>query len=562
MTDTTPNGLLDAFWRYEAALMSNNLGELDRLFAPGPWTLRGDAVGLLVGHDAISAFRAGRGGAPARSVEELHVRAIDDDAAMIVAVVRAASGGRGQQTQLWRRGVDGWQVAVAHVSAPARVVDGTIWRIVGTPLVAGTPGGAAADEADAADAPDSARNAAGDSAGAPEPGLSGREAGSLDGETVAVKDLFAIAGFAVGAGVPAYLAEGRPATETASAVASLLAAGADVVGIARTDEFAYSIAGRNPHYGTPPNAAVPGALPGGSSSGPASAVALGQASIGLATDTGGSIRVPASYQGLWGLRTTHGAVPVDGLLPLAPSFDTVGWLTRDGSTLARAARASIPGVRRELTPRYALVDVSAAFQGEGQAGAGDGQGGEVERAVGEAAARLRAAGIDVDTEPVDVGDLAELAESFRQVQAFEAWGTHGAWIRQHPGALGDEIAARFGAASAVGAEEAGGALRRLHAHAARIAALAEDRILLLPSAASGAPDARATPAQLERVRSATMRLTCIAGSAGLPALSVPALSVTSVHGGRAPFGLCLVGARGSDLALIERGREVAAALTV
>ena len=416
MTDTTPNGLLDAFWRYEAALMSNNLGELDRLFAPGPWTLRGDAVGLLVGHDAISAFRAGRGGAPARSVEELHVRAIDDDAAMIVAVVRAASGGRGQQTQLWRRGVDGWQVAVAHVSAPARVIDGTIWRIVGTPLVAGTPGGAAADEADAADAPDSARNAAGDSAGAPEPGLSGREAGSLDGETVAVKDLFAIAGFAVGAGVPAYLAEGRPATETASAVASLLAAGADVVGIARTDEFAYSIAGRNPHYGTPPNAAVPGALPGGSSSGPASAVALGQASIGLATDTGGSIRVPASYQGLWGLRTTHGAVPVDGLLPLAPSFDTVGWLTRDGSTLARAARASIPGVRRELTPRYALVDVSAAFQGEGQAGAGDGEGGEVERAVGEAAARLRAAGIDVDTEPVDVGDLAELAESFRQVR--------------------------------------------------------------------------------------------------------------------------------------------------
>ena len=123
-----------------------------------------------------------------------------------------------------------------------------------------------------------------------------------------MKDLFEVAGFAVGAGVPAYLAESRPAATSASAVEALVAAGADVIGIAQTDEFAYSVAGRNSHYGTPPNVAAPGSIPGGSSSGPASAVALGQVSIGLGTDTAGSIRVPASYQGLWGLRTSHGAI--------------------------------------------------------------------------------------------------------------------------------------------------------------------------------------------------------------------------------------------------------------
>ncbi|MDO9079141.1 MAG: amidase family protein, partial [Brevundimonas sp.] len=121
--------------------------------------------------------------------------------------------------------------------------------------------------------------------------------------------------------------------------AGLLAAGASVPGIAQTDEFAYSIAGRNPHYGTPPNPAVLGGVPGWSSSGPASAVALGQASIGLGTDTVGSIRVPASYQGLWGLRTTHGSVSADRLLPLAPTFDSVGWVTRSAIALRAAAEA-------------------------------------------------------------------------------------------------------------------------------------------------------------------------------------------------------------------------------
>ena len=296
--------LIDRFWEYERALMANDLDALDELFAPGDDTLRGDAAGILVGHDAISDFRRGRGGAPRREIEHVEIREITDEAALVIAITAPASGGRGQQTQLWQR-VDGaWRVAAAHVSLPVPAVNSTIWRVVGTPLIAGA-------------------------------------SGPLDGQTVAVKDLYDVEGFAVGGGVPAFLDESAPADGHSPAVAALLAAGANITGIAQTDEFAYSIAGLNPHYGTPPNPRVLGGVPGGSSSGPASAVALGQASIGLGTDTAGSIRVPASYQGLWGLRTTHGSVSAERLLPLAPSFDTIGWLTRSSTVLRAAAEATL-----------------------------------------------------------------------------------------------------------------------------------------------------------------------------------------------------------------------------
>ncbi|MGN0102892.1 amidase family protein [Bifidobacterium thermacidophilum] len=178
-----------------------------------------------------------------------------------------------------------------HAVNRASAIDPTIWRVVGTPLIAAT------------------------------------RLGPLSGMGVAVKDLYAVAGQRVGAGNPAYLAESPVQEHSAPAVQRLLDAGADVIGIARTDEFAYSLAGVNAHYGTPPNPRAPGRVPGGSSSGPASAVAAGQAAIGLGTDTAGSIRIPSAYQGLWGLRTTHGRISREGIHPLSGSFDTVGWMT-------------------------------------------------------------------------------------------------------------------------------------------------------------------------------------------------------------------------------------------
>jgi amidase len=358
------------------------------------------------------------------------------------------------------------------------------------------------------------------------PLVAGAAEGPLHGETVAVKDLYEVAGFAVGVGNPTFLAEAPVEVGTAPAVLQLLEAGADIAGIAQTDEFAYSIAGANPHYGPPPNPAVAGGLPGGSSSGPASAVALGEATVGLGTDTAGSIRVPASYQGLWGLRPTHGAVSLEGVWPLAPTFDTAGWLTRDAATLRRVVEVMLG--HTTVDPGGFVVDPGLVALAE--------------PAVREAFARA-IAGLDV--EEVDLGDPTAMFETFRVTQAAEAWDSDGGWVTGHPDAVGPGTRDRFEFAASVTAQQEAEARVALATHRERLDAVLGDRVLLVPSASSPAPSVDATAKVLDAVRGATLRLTAIAGITGRPGLSVPALTVPE------PVGLCLVGPRGSDLALLD-----------
>ncbi|HEY2206730.1 MAG TPA: amidase [Pseudonocardia sp.] len=506
-----PGGLLDAFWAYDRALLANDTATLAALFAPGPDTLRGDGSRVLVGHDEITGFRAGRTSIPTRRVTRVHVRPLAPDTALVVAETASPDGRSvGLQTQVWRAVGGRWRVCAAHVSAPpapaapapAPGLDRAMWRVLGDPLLAGAPHG------------------------------------PLRGLTVAVKDLFAVRGNPVGAGNPAWLAEAPVAGEHAAAVADLLAEGAAVTGIARTDEFAYSVAGTNAHYGTPPNPAAPDRVSGGSSSGPASAVATGLVSVGLGTDTAGSIRVPASYQGLFGLRTTHGLVDRAGVLPLAPSFDTVGWLTRDASTLAAVADAVLPSTPR--TPlRLGLV--IPAVTG----------GGPVTAALTDAVRGLVDGGVLSDVDTADIPDevLDGWWRAFRAVQGHEAWAAHGAWVEAHPGALGPDVAARFATAARVTADEAARARDVVRSARDRLRGLlGPGTVLLLPSASSAAPPRDTDPgsADLEAARAATLRMTCLAGLAGAPALSLPLAEVDG-----APLGITAMGAPGADRDLLD-----------
>ncbi|MBF4633512.1 DUF3225 domain-containing protein [Agreia pratensis] len=504
VTGELPDGLIDAFWAYENALLTNDLEALDAAFAPGDATLRGDAGGLLVGHDRISSFRGARGGAPVRTITSIHVRVLSHEYALIVSENEPRSGGRGLVTQLWARHADaaGWVVESAQVAGAPAAMNTAIWRVLGNPLVAPTTS----------------------------------DGGALDGETVAVKDLFDVRGFAVGAGIPEYLSEAMPADANAPALAALLAAGASVRGIAQTDEFAYSIAGKNVHYGTPPNGAVPGAIPGGSSSGPASAVATGHASIALATDTAGSIRVPASYQGLWGLRTTHGAVDSAGLLPLAPSFDTVGWLTRSAPVLRAAAASTLDAESQQPVDAQFVISTELLFAADPA----------MQGALVDAVGRLEATGLVGEVGVVDLGDTSGFFDAFRTVQGAEAWRQHGEWITTHPGVLASDVASRFETASTITEEQESGAREVLAAARTQLDEALAGRILLLPSTASTAPSLTADPGEIDAARAATLALTCFAGIGGYPALSVPLLEVEG-----APAGLCLMGPRGSDLALID-----------
>ncbi|MFC6345490.1 amidase family protein, partial [Nocardioides hankookensis] len=192
----------------------------------------------------------------------------------------------------------------------------------------------------------------------------------------------------------------------------LLEAGASGRGIARTDEFADSRAGTNAHYGTPPNPKAPLRISGGSTSGSSSAVSLGQASIGLGTDTGGSIRVPAAYQGLFGIRTTHGAASTYALLPLSRSFDAVGWVTRSAELLQQVAEVVLPPTPRN--PASDLVSVPGLLSIASD---------EVATVVDRYAAEHGAM-----RESWDLSELPGWLSAFQTLQAWEAWQERGAWV--------------------------------------------------------------------------------------------------------------------------------------
>lgn len=393
-------------------------------------------------------------------------------------------------------------VNALHEQTQSTPINSTIWRVVGSPLVTGA------------------------------------NDGPLSGESVAVKDLFAVAGVARSGGVKRYLAEQEPQTESASVVTRLLDAGASVTGVAHTDQFAFGLAGQNADWGTPVNVAAPTRIPGGSSSGSAAAVRHGWSSIGLGTDTAGSIRVPSSYQGLWAFRPTHGAVSTEGVLALAPSFDAVSWLTRDSTTLRSVGDVLLPADSTSA-PSAAMWsrDVIAPADPEVRT--------QIESVAGA---------LDADELP-PLPDLAEWTSAFRTVQAHEAWTAHGNWIITHPGALSDDVAGRFAAGRDVTDEQLSVAWNTLRAARSTMTDMLAGRYLVLPTVGSPTPHLHATAAEMDAHRASTLRLTTLASLTGFPAVTIPALSLDDT-----PLGVSLVSSGGSDRALLNLAARVGAEL--
>ena len=371
-------------------------------------------------------------------------------------------------------------------------------------------------------------------------------AGPLGGRTLAVKDLFDVAGFVTGAGTPAW-AEGRAPAETdAPLVAALRRAGARIIGKTITDELAWSLNGENVHYGTPENPAAPGRIPGGSSAGSAAAVAGGLAEIGLGTDTGGSVRLPASYCGIWGVRPTHGRLSLTGTVPLAPSYDTAGWFTRDPGLLGLVGEVLLGPERCRRPARLLLAEDLFA------------------RVAPPHDAALRAAAdgladqLGLVPEPVTLAEdgIAAWRAVFRTCQSAEVWESHGAWVdRAHP-AFGPGIAERFAMAAALDPAEIAAARARRAEITARMAALLDGALLLVPGAGAPPPRRGLTGTALDDIRDRALDILCPAGHAGLPQLALPALATPE-----GPLGLGLVAAAGGDATLLSLAPALAPAVT-
>ncbi|MGO4664644.1 amidase [Bosea sp. 2RAB26] len=361
--------------------------------------------------------------------------------------------------------------------------------------------------------------------------------GPLAGLTLAVKDLFDVKGYPTGAGSPTVLAQSGIKTKTAPIVKALLDAGARFVGKTITDELAFSMNGKNAHFGAPINPAAPDRITGGSSSGSMAAVAGKLADIALGSDTGGSVRAPASYGGLFGIRPTHGRLSLKRTWPLAESLDTPGWFARDGKTFARVADVVLGKDRSVLPeiPRLLLAqDMFAQATPDAE---------NVLRNVVQRAMPLMG-----QPETVKVArDIDALYWAFRWVQGRDAWNADGVMIERFHPPLGPGVAERFAFAKSVSDEDyaKGESLRKaFRAKLARL--LGSDGVLILPTVPDIAPLVSATEGELEDFRNRALRLLCLSGLSGFPQVTIPAAQRDA-----APLGLSLIGPKGSDKSLVH-----------
>ena len=372
--------------------------------------------------------------------------------------------------------------------------------------------------------------------------------GPLSGMTFAAKDIFDVAGHVTGGGNPDWQRTHGPAERTAWAVQALLDAGATLVGKTHTDELTRGIMGTNPHYGMPVNTAAPGRVPGGSSSGSASAVAGGVVDFALGSDTGGSVRMPASFCGLYGLRPTHGRISLDGVLPQAASFDTVGWFARDAGTFERVGRGLLQSTSTGLMPER-LVIAEDLFEVVGE---------DVRQALQPVVDAIAGMVGDQSTERVASDEIDEWMTHQRNLQMREAWDTQRDWIERTNPRVAFEVAIRYLNGMSVTDDQvaASNAVReRVQSRVNGL--LADGAIMCMPTSPAPAPPPDMPVPDRVKLGVRIARLTCIGGMTGCPQINLPLATVDGL-----PVGLSLIAARGSDEMLMRFAVEVAEEWTV
>jgi len=309
-----------------------------------------------------------------------------------------------------------------------------------------------------------------------------------------------------------------------------------MVGKTHTDEMAYSLNGENVHYGTPVNPRAPERIPGGSSSGSAAAVAGGLVDFALGTDCGGSVRLPAGYCGIYGIRTTHGLVPTDGVVHLAASFDTVGWFARDSTTMERVGDVLLPHAS-DFVPKRLLIAADAFAIA----------GGDIAAALAPAVNRLKTLFADYHEVRVYTDDPAAWSGIFRVLQGDEIRRCHGDWIDTHNPSFGPGIAERFRWTQTIDPAEVERLRSRREEIACHVASLlGNEAVLCLPTAPGIAPRIATPVAELEAFRARALGLLCIAGIARLPQMSLPLASMADC-----PLGISLIAPRGCDRGLLS-----------
>ena len=372
--------------------------------------------------------------------------------------------------------------------------------------------------------------------------IKGAATGPLAGLTAVVKDMYDIAGERMGCGVPEWFAAAKPAARNCPPVQKILDAGATIIGKTICDEFFYSGTGINPHYGMPVNSRAHGRIPGGSSAGSAAACGAGLCDFALGSDTGGSVRMPASFNGIYGLRPTHERIAHEGVADMAPSFDVPGWFASTPGVF-RNVGAVLLGSERVAARIERVVVLEDAF----------------EQADAEIADLLRTLLelMSDDLPPMAHGRIAPEGfdpwrEAFRIIQAYETWQTFGGFVTRHNPKIGPGVRERMAFAATV-TEAQADAARAVHTKArAHIRDVAKPGVILVLPTSPTIPPLAATSAEgLDDFRTRVMRMIVTASISGLPQMSVPAGTI-----GGCPVGLSFIGWAGGDEALLDLACEL------
>jgi aspartyl-tRNA(Asn)/glutamyl-tRNA(Gln) amidotransferase subunit A len=337
----------------------------------------------------------------------------------------------------------------------------------------------------------------------------------LGGVPFFAKDLFDFAGVATLAG-STFLEEVRPTPQRDGAFArALKAAGAVFVGKTHLHEFAYGITGENPHYGDCEHPRFPGRTTGGSSSGSAAVVAAEIVPFALGSDTGGSIRVPAAYCGLYGFRTTPGSPWIRDAFPLAPTFDTAGWFTSTADDM-HAALGTLANLRTSSTaPMGYYLEFGLLDRDVGQA------------CRGAAAKLAKPATAELRTELLQAFEPS--VDAYHTIVSAEAWKTHHDWTERYRNRYDPNVWQRLERAQKVTASQVDTAevtVNKVRRAWAKFFELHD--FLVMPASATPAPTkAECTPEMRHRL----LTLTAPASLGGLPTLTIPVALPTGMSAG-------------------------------
>ena len=366
--------------------------------------------------------------------------------------------------------------------------------------------------------------------------------GPLDHLSYGVKDIYDIEGIPTAFGSPAWLKTHPIPIKTATFIKTLSNAGASLLGKTHTDELTYSILGINAHYGTPINSAAPARVPGGSSSGSAAAVAAGLVDFAIGSDTGGSVRAPASFCGIYGIRTTHGRISLKHARALAKSFDTLGWFAKNPKTLLRVGEVLFNEHAENIQKKPQFFILKEAFD-------------IIPEAISITLKKKIATLFNEPQKELSIAPekLSDWAETFRIVQASEIWQEHGEWATQHLHEFGPGIKERFEIAKSLDPKMIEQALKEKALIKNKIRKLltqhsndSTEAVLLLPSTGCIAPLLNSTSIELEGVRKQLFQLLCVAGLGGLPQVNLPVCRYED-----APLGLSLMADINQDLLLLN-----------